>query len=68
MIGEVFLINQAQDPPLKYLLCRGTNLGDVTVKTNLLRKTPGVDSVNVSLNREIFIGTKFMHSLVRERL
>jgi len=68
VIGEVFLINQAQDPPLKYLLCRGTNLGDVTVKTNLLRKTPGVDSVNVSLNREIFIGTKFMHSLVRERL
>ncbi len=68
VVGEIFLINQAQDPPLKYLLCRGTNLGDVTVKTGLLRKIPGVVSVNVSLNREIFIGTAFMHSMMRERL
>jgi len=68
VVGQVFLINQAQDPPLKYMLCRGADLGDVTIKTNLLKKISGVDSVYVTLNREILIGTDFMHSLVGEHL
>jgi DNA-binding Lrp family transcriptional regulator len=68
VVGDVFLINQTQEPPLKYMLCRGTDLGDVTVKTNQLKKIPGVDFVNVTLNRELFIGTDFVHTLVRERL
>ncbi|MDA4129409.1 MAG: Lrp/AsnC family transcriptional regulator [Thaumarchaeota archaeon] len=68
VLGDVFLINTAQDPPLKYMLCSGTDLGDVTVKTNQLKKILGVESVIVSLNREIIIGTGFIRSLVHERL
>ena len=68
IVGDTFLINQTQDPPLKYLLCRGTDLGEVTVKTNNLRKLSDVESVNVTLNRELVIGTEFIHTLVQENL
>ena len=68
IVGDTFLINQTQDPPLKYLLCRGTDLGEVTVKTNNLRKLSDVESVNVTLNRELIIGTEFIHTLVQENL
>ena len=68
IMGDVFLIGETSDPPARYLLCRGSDLGDVTTKTRVLGKLPGVDSVTVTLNRELLVATEFVHSLVRERI
>jgi DNA-binding Lrp family transcriptional regulator len=64
---EVFLMNQSNDPPTKFLLCRGTNLGDMTTKIADLYKLDGVESATVSLNKEILINTKFMHLLISKK-
>ncbi len=34
------MINQTQNPPTKYMLCKGGDLGQVTMKTKLLSKVP----------------------------
>jgi hypothetical protein len=68
VLGEVFLINQTQDPLTKYLLCHATDLGDVTTKTAQLNKLDGVESATVALNREILVNTSFMHALVSQKI
>src|SRR5207247_3229719 len=30
-LGDVFLINELQEPPARFLLCRGIDLGDVKI-------------------------------------
>ncbi|HKW43677.1 MAG TPA: AsnC family transcriptional regulator [Thermoplasmata archaeon] len=67
-IADAVLIHETQDPPLKYLLCRANNLGELTEAIHALERRPGVSSVDLSLNREMIIGTDFVHRLVRERL
>ena len=53
---------------MKYLLCRANDLSDVTNRTRAARKLPGVESVEVSLNRELLVAKDFFHSLIREKI
>ncbi len=68
VIGDAVLIRQAKNPPMKYLLCRGNDLGEVTTKIQIIGKLPGVESAFITLNREMLFATDFMHSLVRDRI
>ena len=68
IMGEAVLIHHLHDPPIKYLLCRGSDLSDVTTKTRGLRELPGVEAANISLNKEILISTDFEHSLIHEEI
>jgi DNA-binding Lrp family transcriptional regulator len=68
LFGDAILVNKTQKPPMKYLLCRESDLGSLTAKTKALSKLPDVKSVTTTLNREILFATEFMHSLVREQI
>jgi DNA-binding Lrp family transcriptional regulator len=68
VLGEVFLVGDTQDPPMKYLLCRANDLADVTNRNRAAKKLPGVESVEVSLNRELLVAKDFFHSLIREKI
>ena len=68
VLGDAFPVNELKEPPARYLLCRGSDIGDVMSKTQVLGKLPGVTSVAVSLNREIIVGTGFLRRLVREQI
>jgi DNA-binding Lrp family transcriptional regulator len=65
---DTILLNATQNPPVRYLLCRSTSLTDVTTKTHQVSSLPEVKSVVVDLNREIFVNSSFMHSLVRANI
>ncbi len=65
---DTILLNVTQDPPIRYILCRSSSLNDVTTKTNALTSFPGVKSVVVDLNREIFVNTSFIHTLVSDKI
>ena len=67
-LGDSYIISETQDPPMMYLLCRATDLADVTSRTQALSKLPGVTSVALTLNREILQATDFVHALVREKI
>src|SRR2546428_13441915 len=45
-----------------------TTLAEATVRTQAARKLPGVDNVEVTLNRELLVGTDFVHSLIRGKV
>ena len=45
-----------------------TILAEVTVRTQALRKLPGVDSVEVTLNKELLVGNDFVNSLARRKV
>jgi DNA-binding Lrp family transcriptional regulator len=68
LFGDAVLVNKTQKPPMKYLLCRESDLGSLTAKIKTLNKLPGVKSVTTTLNRELLFATGFMHSLVREQI
>ncbi len=68
VMGDAALIHQTQKPPMKMVLCRSSDLSDLTIKTIGLRKLEGVESVTVSLNREVLFANRFIHSLVREQI
>jgi len=68
VMGEAVLVQQTQEPPMRYVLCRGTDLGDVTTKTRALEGVPGVKTVSISLNRALFISTAFEHAIVRQAI
>ena len=38
------------------------------MRTQAVRKLSGVDNVEVSLNRELLVGTDFLHSLIRRKI
>lgn len=65
---DTILLNATQNPPVRYMLCRSSSLTDVATKTGGISKLSGVKSVVVDLNREIFVNTSFIHSLVRENI
>ncbi len=62
---SVLIVNQ---PPAKYLLCRGSDLNDVTSKTGAIQRLPGVKSVEITLNRELLYNLDFIHKLVQEEI
>src|SRR3989442_9098801 len=45
-----------------------TTLAEVTVRTQAVRKLPGVEDVEVTLNRELMVVTDFVHSLIRGKI
>src|SRR5215831_10619908 len=67
-LGDSYLISETQEPPMKYLLCRATDLADVTRRTQSLRDLPSVTSVVLTLNKELLPATDFLHKLVREKI
>ena len=67
-LGEAFVVGDTHEPPMKYLLCRANDLADVTSRTQAAKKLPGVESVEVTLNRELLVATNFVHSLIRQKL
>ena len=68
VLGDAVLIHETSDPPRRYLFCRADSLGDMTARTHALEQVPGVSSVQVTLNREMLLGTTFVHALVREQM
>ena len=68
VLGEAFVVSETNEPPLKYLLCRADDLAEVTVRTQALRKLSGVDSVEVTLNKELLVGKEFVHMLIRRKI
>ena len=68
VLGDAVLIHETADPPRRYLFCRADSLGDMTARTHALERLPGVSSVRVTLNREMLLGTTFVHALAREQM
>jgi DNA-binding Lrp family transcriptional regulator len=68
IMGEAALLRHIKEPPMKYMLCRVNSLADMITKTRALENVDGVESVEISLNREVLISTDFRHSLIREEI
>lgn len=68
VIPDAMLIHSTNRPSMKYLLCRGTDLGEVTTNTNALRRLKGVESATVTLNRDLLFAPEFEHALLREQM
>lgn len=67
-VGEHVLIHGANDPPGQFLLCHAPDIADVTLRTGRLAKAPGVESVRVTLNRQMWLNTRMMLKRVGEKL
>jgi DNA-binding Lrp family transcriptional regulator len=68
ILDDALLVHETRNPPMKYLLCRSRDLGDVNSKTRALNRMKGIDSAAVTLNRELVFANDFIHSLVQERI
>ena len=68
MGGDAVLLHQTRNPPIKYMLCWGRNLAEVTAKTKALARLAGLESANISLNKEVLVSTKFARALIREEI
>lgn len=68
IMGGIALLRQIQEPPIKYVLCKGNSLAEMITKIRALEKIHGVKSVEISLNREILVSTELRHSLIREKI
>jgi DNA-binding Lrp family transcriptional regulator len=68
IMGETVLLRYIQEPPIKYVLCRGNSLADMITKTRALENVQEVESVEISLNREVLVSTDLRHSLIREEI
>jgi hypothetical protein len=53
---------------MKYMLCKESSLTDVITKTRTLEKVQGVESVTISLNREMLVSTELRHYLIQEEI
>jgi hypothetical protein len=53
---------------MKYVICRGNSLSDVITKTRALENVQRVESIAISLNREVLFSTDLRHSLIREEI
>jgi copper chaperone CopZ len=53
---------------MKHILCRASSLADVITRTSVLEKVQGVESVTISLDREVLVSTDLRHSLIREKI
>lgn len=68
IIGEATQIHHTLEPPMKHVLCRANSLADVITKTRVLENVQGVESVTLSLDREMLVSTDLRHSLIREEI
>jgi hypothetical protein len=67
-MGEAEQLHYAVDPPVKHVLCRASSLPEVMSKTRVLENVQGVESVTLSLDREMLVSTDLRHSLIREEI
>jgi DNA-binding Lrp family transcriptional regulator len=68
IMGETAQIRHTLKPPMKYVLCKASSLADLITKTRALENVQGVESVTISLNREMLVSTDLRHSLIREEI
>ena len=68
IMDETAQIRHTLEPPMKYVLCKASSLADLITKTRALEKVQGVESVTISLNREMLVSTDLRHSLIREEI
>ena len=68
IMGETAQIRHTLEPPMKYVLCKASSLADLITKTRALENVQGVESVEISLNREVLVSTDLRHSLIREEI
>ena len=68
IMGETAQIRHTLEPPMKYVLCKASSLADLITKTRTLENVQGVESVTISLNREMLVSTDLRHSLIREEI
>jgi DNA-binding Lrp family transcriptional regulator len=68
IMGETAQIRHTLEPPMKYVLCKASSLADLITKTRALENVQGVESVTISLNREMLVSTDLRHSLIREEI
>src|SRR5439155_20612132 len=46
VLGDVFVINELQEPPSRFLLCRGIDFGELPTRTASRAKPPGILPAN----------------------
>ena len=68
IMGETAQIRHTLEPPMKYVLCKASSLADLITKTRALENVQGVESVTISLNREMLVSTDLRRSLIREEI
>jgi DNA-binding Lrp family transcriptional regulator len=68
IMGETAQIRHTLEPPMKYVLCKASSLADLITKTRALQNVQGVESVTISLNREMLVSTDLRHSLIRQEI
>ena len=68
ILEDALMVHETRNPPMKYLLCRSSDLGDINSKTRAMNRLEGIQSVTVTLNRELLFANEFIHSLVRDRI
>jgi DNA-binding Lrp family transcriptional regulator len=68
IMSEAEQLQYAIDPQVKHVLCRASFLPEVRRKTRVLQNVHGVESVALSLDREMLVSTDLRHSLIREEI
>ena len=68
IMGDTAQIRDTVVPPIKYVLCKASSLADLITKTRALENVQGVESISISLNREMLVSTDLRHSLIREEM
>jgi DNA-binding Lrp family transcriptional regulator len=68
IMGESAQTHYTLEPPMKHVLCRASSLADVITKTRMLEKVQEVQSVTITLNREVLVSTDLRHFLIREQI
>jgi DNA-binding Lrp family transcriptional regulator len=68
IMDETAQIRHTLEPPMKYVLCKASSLADLITNTRALENVQGVESVTISLNREVLVSTDLRHSLIREEI
>jgi DNA-binding Lrp family transcriptional regulator len=68
IIGEAEQLHYTIEPQAKHVLCRASSLPEVMSKTRELENVQGVESVILSLDREVLVSTDLRHSLIREEI
>jgi DNA-binding Lrp family transcriptional regulator len=67
-LGDCFVIRTFDEPPLLYLIGRADDLGDALARTKALRGEPGIASVEITLNREVWVNVEMMRKAIDERI
>lgn len=68
IMGESAQTHYTIKPPMKHVLCRASSLADVATITRMLEKVHGVQSITITLNREVLVCRDLRHSLIREQI